>query len=368
MTRNLWQDGIDAPPLTAPRPALDGSRPALDGDTDVAIVGAGFTGLWTAFYLRQFAPGLRVLVIEAAHAGYGASGRNGGWCSAELPAGLATLAARYGRAAAVAMQQAARDAVDEVGKVIADEAIDCGWSKDGSLRLARNTAQRGRLETLLREERDFGFEDGWRLADPADLAVPRLRAAAFTPHCAVVQPARLARGLAAAAVRHGAEIVEGTRATELTPSAVRGFELPSAAGEEMLDAARDVPAGIAKSLVATAALYGLPVLGILLVLPVSEVSGLAGFPEAVRQAMTVFGGTVTTRGAQVSTTLTGLGTVMGWLMGALIAIVAFTSGPSPPGSARRCALTCCPAWSRPGCSWRRSRSPAATCSSSSRSR
>jgi amino acid transporter len=90
-----------------------------------------------------------------------------------------------------------------------------------------------------------------------------------------------------------------------------GFELPSTAGDEMLDAARDVPAGIAKSLAATGALYGLPILGILIVLPPSEASGLAGFPQAVKQAVSVFG---------------GISTEVGALMGILIALVAFTSG------------------------------------------
>ncbi|MDT4937226.1 MAG: glutamate:GABA antiporter [Pseudonocardiales bacterium] len=106
-----------------------------------------------------------------------------------------------------------------------------------------------------------------------------------------------------------------------------GFELPSAAAEEMTDAADDVPAGIAKSVVATALLYGLPVLGILVVLPETQASGLSGFPDALKQAMSVFGGTVTTddTGA-VTTHLSGAGLAIGWIMGALIAIVAFTSG------------------------------------------
>jgi glycine/D-amino acid oxidase-like deaminating enzyme len=209
---SLWMDGID----TTPRPPLDG-----DTDADVAIIGAGYTGLWTAYYLRQFAPGLRVLVIEAAYAGYGASGRNGGWCSAELPASLPALAARHGRPAAIAMALAARDAVDVIGKAVADEAIDCGWSKDGSLRLARNHVQRARLDAQLSEEREFGIEDGWRPLAAPSLAVPGLVAAAVTPHCAAVQPARLARGLADAVVRHGAGLVEGTRALELSPGTVR---------------------------------------------------------------------------------------------------------------------------------------------------
>ena len=90
---SLWMDGANLTP-----------RAPLAGDTeaDVAIVGVGYTGLWTAYYLRRLAPGLRVLVLEAEYAGFGASGRNGGWCSAELPASLSTLARRHGRAAALA--------------------------------------------------------------------------------------------------------------------------------------------------------------------------------------------------------------------------------------------------------------------------
>jgi glutamate:GABA antiporter len=105
-----------------------------------------------------------------------------------------------------------------------------------------------------------------------------------------------------------------------------GFELPNTAGEEMLNAARDVPAGIAKSLAATGALYGLPILGILVVLPPSQASGLAGFPQAVKQAVSVFG---------------GVSTEVGWLMGILIATVAFTSGLAwMIGSDRAMAISC----------------------------
>jgi glutamate:GABA antiporter len=120
-----------------------------------------------------------------------------------------------------------------------------------------------------------------------------------------------------------------------------GFELPSTAGDELVNAARDVPAGIARSLLATAALYGLPILAILVVLPPSQASGLAGFPDAVRQALTVAGGHVSGHGAHVTATLSGAGTVLGWAMGALIAIVAFTSGLSwIMGSDRALAVSC----------------------------
>jgi amino acid transporter len=121
-----------------------------------------------------------------------------------------------------------------------------------------------------------------------------------------------------------------------------GFELPSAAGEEMEDAANDVPAGIAKSVIATTLLYGLPVLGILVVLPSSQSTGLAGFPDAIKQAMTIFGGHVVTADDGTATsTLTGAGTVLGAIMGILVAIVAFTSGLTwIMGSDRTLAVSC----------------------------
>ena len=209
---NLWMDGADL----SQRPPL-----AADTEVDVAIVGAGYTGLWTAYYLRRLAPELRVLLLEAQYAGFGASGRNGGWCSAELPASLVTLASRHGRPAAIAMYQAARDTLDEIERVVADERIDCGWSRDGSLRLARDEGQLARLDAALAEEREFGIEDGWRPIGTDALAVPRLRAAAFTPHCAAIQPGLLARGLARAVVSRGAQLAEGTQVTELAPHLVR---------------------------------------------------------------------------------------------------------------------------------------------------
>jgi amino acid transporter len=121
-----------------------------------------------------------------------------------------------------------------------------------------------------------------------------------------------------------------------------GFELPSAAGEEMEDAANDVPAGIAKSVIATALLYGLPVLGILLILPSGQASGLAGFPDALKQAMTVFGGHVTLNSDGTATaTLSSFGTGLGWIMALLIALVAFTSGLTwIMGSDRTLAVSC----------------------------
>ncbi|MEV0211686.1 FAD-dependent oxidoreductase [Micromonospora sp. ALFpr18c] len=112
---SYWLSTLDEP-LT-PRPALPG-----DADVDVVIVGAGYTGLWTAYHLARADPSLRVVVLEKEIAGYGASGRNGGWCSALLPTSLTGLARRHGRDAAIAMQRAIQDTVREVGRVVAAES------------------------------------------------------------------------------------------------------------------------------------------------------------------------------------------------------------------------------------------------------
>ncbi|MGW7754539.1 APC family permease [Streptomyces violaceusniger] len=152
-------------------------------------------------------------------------------------------------------------------------------------------------------------------------------------------------------VQHG---FHGIAASSFTPTfagfsalvpliifSLSGFELPSAAGDEMLDASRDVPSAIGRSLLATSALYGLPLLGILLVLPPGQANSLSGFPEAVKQAMTVFGGSVSSGGPAPVVTLSGAGTGVGWLMGALIVAVTFTSGLTwVMGSDRAMAVSC----------------------------
>ena len=91
-----------------PRPSLDGSA-----DADVAILGAGYTGLWTAYELLRREPGLKVTILEREIAGFGASGRNGGWCAAGLQVSPANLERRFGRAAMTALEDAVDSGVDE---------------------------------------------------------------------------------------------------------------------------------------------------------------------------------------------------------------------------------------------------------------
>ncbi len=186
------------------------------GDADVCIVGAGYTGLWSAYYLLRADPSLRVVVVEQAVAGFGASGRNGGWCSALFPASTAKLTRRHGRAAALAMRTAMRDTVDEVGKAVAEEDIACDWVKGGTVTLARTPVQWQRAQA--------GLDDEEQLLGPAEasalVGATDVLGAAFTPDCARIQPARLVRGLARAVERRGGRIVEGTTARSVGPREV----------------------------------------------------------------------------------------------------------------------------------------------------
>ena len=211
---SFWHDTVPG--------TLEAGDP-LPGDleADVAIAGAGFSGLWTAYYLARRDPGLRVVVCEREIAGYGASGRNGGWCSALFPASLAKLARMSGRDGAIALQRAMHATVDEVGRVAAAEGIDCHWAKGGTVMLARSPVQVERAKAEIDEAREFGFGDeDLRLLGAAEAqslaGASRVLGGTFTPHCAAIHPARLARGLLGAVRRAGAAVYERTPVLELS--------------------------------------------------------------------------------------------------------------------------------------------------------
>jgi len=220
-TVSFWLDSLPADHNLAARPRLPG-----DISVDVAIVGAGYTGLWTAYYLKRLDPSLRIAIVEAEFAGFGASGRNGGWLSALLPMSFEKMAANHGRDRAIAMQRTMHDAVDEVARVTTDEGIDCHLAKGGYLNLTRTQPQVRRVHEQLAYYRQWGFgEEDYRWLDAGEAAA-RLKAtkvlgAGYTPHCAAIHPARLVRGLAETVERAGVTIYEQTRVVELGPRAVR---------------------------------------------------------------------------------------------------------------------------------------------------
>jgi glycine/D-amino acid oxidase-like deaminating enzyme len=201
-------------------------RPSLPRpeEADVCIVGAGYTGLWTAYYLRGLRPSLRVVVLEAAFAGYGASGRNGGWVTAALPGSRARYArGPAGPAGVRALEAALRLTVDEVGRVCAAEGIAADFVKGGNVSVATSPTQLARLRAGLAHDRKWGdAEDVVTFLTRAELR-ERINVAGalgglFSPHCARIQPAALAEGLAAAAERRGADIYEATPVTAILPA------------------------------------------------------------------------------------------------------------------------------------------------------
>jgi glycine/D-amino acid oxidase-like deaminating enzyme len=203
-------------------------RSPLRGDTDadVCIVGAGLTGLWTAYYLARAEPALRIVVLEREFAGFGASGRNGGWLSADLSASRQHYAATHGRASVVDLLGAMRAAVDEVIAVARAERIEADVVKGGLLRVARTRAQLSRLRAAVEREHDWGArpEDlRWLSAGELEgrVVVAGALGAIFSPHGARVQPAKLVRGLAAAVERLGVVICEQTTVREIGPRVAR---------------------------------------------------------------------------------------------------------------------------------------------------
>jgi glycine/D-amino acid oxidase-like deaminating enzyme len=196
-----------------PRPSLPGSI-----DVDIAILGAGYTGLWTAYYLLERDPSLRVVIVEGEIAGFGASGRNGTWCSSDFSVTPGMLAKRYGREATRALQAAMWDTVDEVGRVCRAEDIDAQYVKGGELRIARGVHELPLIGSDHAVYRQLGLGDHYRLLDAAETAahlrVAGAAGALYTPECATLHPGRLVRGLARVVERRGATIYERTEATD----------------------------------------------------------------------------------------------------------------------------------------------------------
>jgi glycine/D-amino acid oxidase-like deaminating enzyme len=211
------------------RHGIPARRPSLPGGTeaDVCIVGAGYTGLWTAYYLKRADPALRIVMLEANFAGYGASGRNGGWVTSALPGSRARYARHpRGRDGVRDLEQHLRDTVDEVARVCTAEGIDARLIKGGELSVATSAAQDARLRHRLEQERAWGDDPGVvRYLAGRELA-GRLRVqgavgALYSPHCARVQPADLVAGLARVVAAAGVQLYEATPVTSISPGRAR---------------------------------------------------------------------------------------------------------------------------------------------------
>jgi glycine/D-amino acid oxidase-like deaminating enzyme len=225
---SFWQASL---PAVVPRPPLDGDREA-----DVCIAGAGFTGLWTAYELKRARPELDVVVLEREHAGFGASGRNGGWLTPAFAAPRERVARSGGRAAVLALERTMRESVEQVLAACEREWIDADVVCGGVLRVARTRAQAARLRAHVTDERSWGIgPDALMELDAVALAervhVAGAVGATWAREGARVQPAERARGLAATVERLGVRVCEETAVRELRP------------GDALAGARRDAPGG-----------------------------------------------------------------------------------------------------------------------------
>lgn len=227
--RSLWWSTLDRP--VAPRASLERHL-----DVDVAIVGGGFTGLWTARELLRRDPALRVVVLEQAVCGFGASGRNGGWASALYPLGDDAIIARHGRDAFHQLRRQLQGSVPALGKALASDGIDADFVQGGTLTFARSQVQAGRLQNYVRESRELGYTHSdleWLNEDEAHERgrLSGSRGATYSPHCARLHPGRLVRGLAAVAEQRGASIFENSKVTRILGArGARSAEVVTAAG------------------------------------------------------------------------------------------------------------------------------------------
>ena len=215
---SFWFDSLDdfEPP---------GASEALPEHLDVAIIGAGFTGLWTAYYLKNQAPKLNVGIVEAQHVGFGASGRNGGWCMGTAEGNHNMLGQPELREQGIALERAMQDTLDEIGRVCQAENVDCHFDKGGTLTIARYPHEQKELREWVGHLHGLGFtENDFRWLDAEEssrrlAATPNL-GAFYTSHCAAIQPARLARGLGDVVRGKGVRIYENTPVTQIEPGSL----------------------------------------------------------------------------------------------------------------------------------------------------
>lgn len=197
---NLWSDTLLYNEVQ--RPPLLGNT-----DADVAIVGGGFTGLWSAYYLKELDPSLRIVILESERIGFGASGRNGGWCSALYP-----TSAGYEQ-----VRPHLLESIDEIGAFAHNHAPESGFVKSGTLTVARNRAQLSRLrETLTRDSTLLSKEE-----INSRIKMRNSLGGTFTPDCAVIHPGRLVRALAQYLEKNGVRIYENSRALTIEPTLIK---------------------------------------------------------------------------------------------------------------------------------------------------
>jgi glycine/D-amino acid oxidase-like deaminating enzyme len=208
--RSWWmEEALALPEFAGP------TAPALRGDTtaDVVVLGGGYTGMWTAYFLTERDPGIDVVVLEQDVCGGGPSGRNGGFVNGWLSA-AAELTTRYGESDAMELTLAASRSVEEVGAFCDRHGIDAWYTHAGELAVATNASQDGLWEGAVAVAKRFGLDDDVMELSAEQVAMicrsPAFGGGLFDRAAATVQPARLARGLRRLLIERGVRIFEDT--------------------------------------------------------------------------------------------------------------------------------------------------------------
>ena len=169
---------------------------------DIAIIGGGFSGLWSAFHLKKLNPSLDIAVFEAEEIGFGASGRNGGWASSDYPVYRSTLVKRHGLDKTELLFASLRESIDEIGRFAQECAPLSGFVKSGTLSFARNSAQLLRIRKL--EDSDHQFLNANEVRER--ISIDGALGGLFNKECATIQPYELLVGLARYLTTQGVSI------------------------------------------------------------------------------------------------------------------------------------------------------------------
>lgn len=221
--RSYW---LGATPYE-PGPALEGARRA-----DVAIVGGGFTGLCTAHFLRELEPSLDVVVLESEVVGFGASGRNGGFSMTLFGLTLGVTATLFGKERAAAAHHYMEEAVETLERLVGELGIDSDYERPGFLRVATTPSYVKRIRHEIALAEKLGLDGiSWLERDEVRALIdsPTYLGAWSEPRCGLINPAKQARGLAAAVRRSGVDVLERSP-VEAIERAGDGFALRTPRG------------------------------------------------------------------------------------------------------------------------------------------
>jgi len=224
--RSWWlEEALADPSFAGPE------TPPLEGDTtaDVAILGGGYTGLWTAWFLKEREPSLDVVILEADICGGGPSGRNGGFCDGWW-GHIGDLVRTYGEADAMELLMAAGRSPAEIGAWCETNGVDAWFVHAGDLAIATNPTHEGSWTRTLELARLLGIEDEYEALTPEQVqercASPAFGGGILIHDAANLQPARLARGLRRVLIEKGVRIFEHTTVTRFRASSPAVAETP----------------------------------------------------------------------------------------------------------------------------------------------